>query len=165
MDDFTFDDASVWGTSSAQDPKPPQEPLAGSSSSTFTSPSQNRNDTFGDDDFDFGAPSQNFIPITEDEDDFGDFGDFGDADADSNATAFADDEPSAFTSQDFDNSPIYNEWEALRLDPMPPGPALRSGIGDILRPFWDKFGSNQFLTDEDIRQVGGTNQILVSPER
>lgn len=163
-DDFSFG-ASVWASSS-EAPTVSQADQSEASLPAFTPPPQSdaefQDDAFGDDDFEFDAPIQ-ASASTLGEDDFGDFGDFGDTvEGDTSggfaqSTAFGDDD--AFTSQG------SAKWEALRLDPLPSSSSLKAGIGDFLQPLWDTTDASQFLTEDDIRQVGGLNQILVTPER
>lgn len=167
MDDFGFD-SSVWATPSTQDGTSPRLDEPGSSSFSALSPSASKDrfvedsEAFGDDDFEFSAPVTTLASTAEGEDDdFDDFGDFGDNDS----NAFADAEPASFTTHNLEARPVPQEWEPLRLDPLPSRTELRQGIGDILGPFWDSSDCSQYLTDEDIRQVGGLSQILVTEER
>ena len=57
------------------------------------------------------------------------------------------------------------DWEALRLNPLPSTSNLKRVVEDVLQPVWSSVDVSQFLTDEKLRQVGGLNQTLVTPER
>ncbi|KAH9938365.1 uncharacterized protein B0H18DRAFT_966808 [Fomitopsis serialis] len=56
-----------------------------------------------------------------------------------------------------------SDWEPLRLHPLPSRPELQEQVDHILAPLWASIDDSQ-LTDEDIRQTGGLNQTLVTPE-
>jgi hypothetical protein len=111
---------------------------------------------------DFGA--QNDVSAGEDDDDeFGDFGEFGHADG---------------TTEDIGNSGHFGEptasvagsssswdWEPLQFDPHPSRQTLEAQIEEILGPLWNTDDTSQALTDEDVREVGGLAQVLVTPDR
>ena len=165
MDDFGFE-ASVWATPSTQDSSSSSKNDPGSSTFSVPSPSESdrqfADDAFGeDDDFEFSDPVAG--NVADGGDDFDDFGDFGDGENDT--SAFASAEPASFAIQSFEDSSGFLNWVPLRLDPLPPRTELRQGIGDILRPFWESSDCSRYLTDENIRQVGGLGQILVTQER
>lgn len=158
-DDFNFG-ASVWASGASEEPEPLAGPSSKSNISTFSS--FETEDAFVDTDdvgdFEFGSHIQSSASIPED-DDFGDFGDFGDAvegDSFAQETVLLDDHSFSTSTQD---------WTALRLNPLPSTSSLRKGIGDLLDSIWDTSDALQYLRDENIRQVGGLNQILVTPER
>ncbi|KAI0065936.1 hypothetical protein BV25DRAFT_1610559 [Artomyces pyxidatus] len=112
------------------------------------------------DDFDdFDAPTQTGGG-GDDDDDFGDFGDFGDAE--DAGGGFADD--GAFGEQTGIAGTSSRDWEPLQLDPFPSRSDLEEQIEEILGPLWEDDDLSQVLTDEDIREVGGLSQILVTPE-
>ncbi|THH14388.1 hypothetical protein EW146_g5929 [Bondarzewia mesenterica] len=156
-DDITFG-ASVWATPN-------------NNTTVLSSPIQDDHPSFsrissspvkddGFDDFDsFGTPAD-FASTGGDVDDFGDFGDFGEAqEAES---GFADD--AGFDEQARWAGPSSREWEALRLDPLPSRAGLEGQINNILGPLWATDDLSQAFTDEDIREVGGLNQVLITPE-
>ncbi|EJD01576.1 uncharacterized protein FOMMEDRAFT_126619 [Fomitiporia mediterranea MF3/22] len=164
-DDFSFG-TSIWASSTSETPngKPTSStkelPLA-----AVTPPPQSdadfENDAFGDNDFEFQTPPQPSASMVE-EDDFGDFGDFGEAVEGDVSEGFT--QSSTFTNEDPFTPQSSAGWETLRLDPLPSKPTLKAGIGDILQPLWDTADASEFLTDDNIRQVEGLNQILVTPE-
>ncbi|KAL5530118.1 hypothetical protein ACEPAF_6375 [Sanghuangporus sanghuang] len=158
MDDFDFG-ASIWASSSSKisssEPSAPSFPPSSQSNVKF------QEDAFADDDFEFSAPIQPSDSAGEDND-FGDFGNFGDAIEGEIGEGFARPVPfpdeGAFTPQD------SSDWDALRLRPLPSNKVLKAQIEDILEPLSNDADASEFLTDDDIRQVGGLNQILVTPE-
>ena len=112
------------------------------------------------DDFDeFGLQEE--VSIREDDDDdFGDFGDFGQAED---------------TTEEFGGSSGFKEpeleaaagsdWEPLRFDSHPSRQRLETQIEEVLGPLWSNDDVGEALTDEDVREVGGLAQILVTPDR
>lgn len=112
------------------------------------------------DDFDeFGLQEE--VSIREDDDDdFGDFGDFGQAED---------------TTEEFGGSSGLKEpeleaaagsdWEPLRFDSHPSRQRLETQIEEVLGPLWSNDDLGEALTDEDVREVGGLAQILVTPDR
>jgi DNA-directed RNA polymerase I subunit RPA1 len=98
----------------------------------------------------------------DDDDDFGDFGEFGQAES---------------TTEEIGNSGHFSEpavsvagssswvWEPLHFDPHPSRHTLEAQIEEILGPLWNTDDTSQVLTDEDVREVGGLAQILVTPDR
>ena len=110
---------------------------------------------------DFGTQNDD-SGLGDDEDDFGDFGEFGQAES---------------TSEEIGNSGHFGEpavsvaassswgWEPLHFDPHLSRHTLEAQIEEILGPLWNADDTSQVLTDEDVREVGGLAQILVTPER
>jgi len=152
MDDLGFG-ASVWDT--------PSEPVTISSSSkqplpVILVPSA---DTFDDFD-DFGTPAE--TPSAElADDDFGDFGDFGEV---ADAATSADFEREVGFGEEFRIPGSYKmDWEPLRLDPMPSRTDLEKQVNDILAPIYGSDDISKVTTADDIREVGGIGQILMTP--
>ncbi|EMD40912.1 hypothetical protein CERSUDRAFT_111498 [Gelatoporia subvermispora B] len=154
-DDITFG-ASVWGA-------PDRSPLTIRPVATNieVSPEPSSLDTF--DDFDnFNTPAETIATSRDgDDDDFGDFGDFGDIQEMSDAPAFG--EAVEFSEEVRIPSSSGKEWEPVRLDATPSRLELQEQIDTILGPLWATDDMSR-LTDEDIRQVDGLNQILVTSE-
>jgi Domain of unknown function (DUF5102) len=95
----------------------------------------------------------------EDDDEFGDFGDFGQAEEDVGASGhFNEPAVSVAGSSSWD-------WEPLNFDPRPSRQRLETQIEEVLGPLWNDDDTSQTLTDEDVREVGGLAQILVTPDR
>jgi hypothetical protein len=125
---------------------------------TFPQPSLTVNQF---DDLD-GFGTQKDVSVEDDDDDFGDFGDFGQAED---------------TTEDIGNSSFSEaaasvagpsstwDWEPLQFDPHPSQQELEAQIEEILGPLWDADDTSQALTDEDVREVGGLAQVLVTPDR
>jgi hypothetical protein len=155
-DDFSF--ASVWGAPTT--PSPITAPLAqGLAAPTDFPPSSSSSQ--GDDDFDdFGTARTE--PSDAQDDDFGDFGDFGDAGEMGTAVDFGED--MAFSQEVHITGSLESEWEPLRLDPMPSKADLQRQVEEVLGTIWTN-DISEFTTGEDIRQVEGVSQILVTPER
>ncbi|OCH92153.1 hypothetical protein OBBRIDRAFT_773827 [Obba rivulosa] len=153
-DDITFG-ASVWGA-------PDNSPLTIRPAATsLGSPQPSSLDNF--DDFDsFNTPAETIATSRdEDDDDFGDFGDFGDIQEIGDVPTF--EEAVEFSEEVRIPSSSGKEWEPVRLDPMPSRPDLQAQVDEILEPLWATDDMSQ-LTEEDIRQVEGLNQILVTSE-
>lgn len=112
-----------------------------------------------------GFGTQKDVSAGEDDDDeFGDFGEFGQAedtteDIENSSGHFS--EPAAPAA----GSSSSWEWEPLQFDPHPSQQALEAQIEEILGPLWNSDDTSQALTDEDVRQVGGLAQVLVTPDR
>lgn len=109
---------------------------------------------------DFGTQKDVFAE--DDDDEFGDFGDFGQAEGtteDIGNSGFS--EPTASVAGP---SPQW-DWEPLQFDPHPSQQALEAQIEEILGPLWNTDDTSQALTDEDVREVGGLAQVLVTPDR
>lgn len=157
-DDFGFG-ASVWASSSNTVPSagPSQREETPVFPST-TNISSLTEDAFDDDDF--NAPVES---TTGEDDDFGDFGDFGDAAEGGESSAFS--QTSGFDTGFGQPSIRSDEWSSLRLQPIPSSLRLRDELDVLLDPLWSSNDISQFATNENIRQVGGLNQILVTPER
>lgn len=97
----------------------------------------------------------------DDDDDFGDFGEFGQAEGSEeigDSGHFS--EPAVLVA-----GSSSSDWEPLHLDPHPSRQTLEAQIEEILGPLWNTDDTSQALTDEDVREVGGLAQILVSPDR
>ncbi|KII94931.1 hypothetical protein PLICRDRAFT_98173 [Plicaturopsis crispa FD-325 SS-3] len=186
MDDDAFG-SSVWGTPS-ESPLPPTENLPSfhvdsvfsESTSTFplssdlsaaipafpppdadpfTAPSTSGQ--FDDFDDDFGdAP----VPTAEADDDFGDFGDFGDAQAEDFGSQGGFGEQVGFGEEVRIAGPSEVPWEPLRLDPTPSQELLHDQLDAILAPVWANEDLSTVTTQDDIRQVEGISQILVTAE-
>lgn len=113
-------------------------------------------DTAFDDFDDFGSPADTMGAV-DDTDEFGDFGDFGETEeAGEGFTGFDEQAPVA--------GPSSREWEPLRLNPLPSRKELEEQIEEILDSLWSTDDLSQAFTDEDIREVGGLSQILITPE-
>src|SRR5258707_296941 len=99
----------------------------------------------------------------DDDDDFGEFAEFGQAEAtteDIGKSGYFLDPPvpAAGSSSSCD-------WEPLQFDPHPSRQTLEAQIEEILGPLWNTDDTSRALTDEDVREVGGLAQILVTPDR
>ncbi|KZT72558.1 hypothetical protein DAEQUDRAFT_743608 [Daedalea quercina L-15889] len=157
MEDDAF--GAVWGTPDTSSLAP--KPIA----TTFSSsPSQD-----GFDDFDeFGTPAETIASSAVDgDDDFGDFGDFGEAQDLGEVPAFEEDvgfgEEVRISGPSTHAAAYASDWEPLRLRPLPSRQELQEQVDHILAPLWASIDDSH-LTDEDIRQTGGINQTLVTPE-
>lgn len=175
-DDVTFG-SSVWATpatgpmtlspSSHEDKLPPFDPPA-------SSPTSGQDDQFDDFD-DFGPPADSVQADSAQDDDFGDFGDFGDVEESSVTVVsgsggfegFTDDTGFEDPFQAAGPSTSRRGWTPLQLDPqnLPERSELEEQIEEILEPLWADDDLSEVFTDEDIREVGGINQILITPER
>lgn len=145
MDDYSF--ASVWDSS---DPVVKAEPSTPAfiipQEATIKAGDESLADDFDDD---FDEP----IAVTtaaQDDDDFGDFGDF--------------EETTADTPRSAETTVNYSHWLPLCVDPLRSGIELRRDINEILGPTWvDEMP--ELMTDDDIRDVEGISQVLITPER
>ncbi|KAH9179761.1 hypothetical protein EDB89DRAFT_1923078 [Lactarius sanguifluus] len=114
------------------------------------------------DDFDDFGPQEDVPKHGDDDDEFGDFGEFGQADdateefGGSSGFKETELEPAAGSSS--------WDWEPLRLHPHPSQQILETQIEEILGPLWSSDDLDEALTDEDVREVGGLAQILVTPD-
>ena len=115
-------------------------------------------DGFGSQKYVFGRDDDD----DDDDDDFGDFGDFGQAEGttEENGNSGHFSEPAVSVA-----GPSSWDWEPLHLDPHPSRQTLEAQFEEILGPLWDTDDTSQALTDEDVREVGGLAQILVTPDR
>ncbi|KAF8351601.1 hypothetical protein F5887DRAFT_938291 [Amanita rubescens] len=146
-DDLTFG-TSVWGSSDPVNALPPPTPTT----SFHVDDDLSFDDAQFSDDFDnFATPAES-VGTAEVDDDFGDFGDFGEA-----QQVAAND---SFNDADFGERAYY---QPLELDPLPSGRDLQSRINEILGPSWADNIPNT-LTDDNIREVEGIGQMLVTPE-
>jgi hypothetical protein len=147
---------SMWATAASD-----RVSLSSPDYPTFSQPSLTVNQFDGLDGF--GTQKDAFAG-EDDDDEFGDFGEFGQAEA---------------TTEDIGNSGHFSEpaasvlagpssswdWEPLQIDPHPSRQTLEAQIEEILGPLWNTDDTSQALTDEDVREVGGLAQILVTPDR
>jgi hypothetical protein len=148
-DDFSF--TAIWGAPSDPSPVPsgftkvipPEMDFPESSSSSQ-----------GEDDFDDFGTAPTSTPDVQDDD----FGDFGEAQEMSTPAGFE----TGFGHDVLLARPT--DWEPLRLDPMPSRDDLQIQLDEVLGPIWAD-DISEFTTAEDIRQVEGVSQILVTPER
>jgi len=95
----------------------------------------------------------------DDDDDFGDFGEFGQAEGTEEIG-----DSGHFSEPALVAGSSSWDWEPLHLDPHPSRQTLEAQIEEILGPLWNTDDTSQALTDEDVREVGGLAQILVSPD-
>jgi hypothetical protein len=115
------------------------------------------------DDFDEFGLQEDVSRDEDDDDEFGDFGEFGQVEdttevfRGSNGFKETELEPEAGSSS--------LDWEPLRFDSHPSRQMLETQIEEILGPFWSNDDLGEALTDEDVREVGGLAQILVTPDR
>ena len=152
MDDWG---TSVWDT--------PTEPIdLGLSKPASLSPPPEPSPALDEFD-DFGEPGE---PSSSTQDDFGDdFGDFdGGIQIQADMEAFEGD---IGGFQDTFTTPIPSSttWVPLRLDPLPSSKELSGMVEEILDSVWLLPDAEEVMTGEDIRQVEGLNQVLVTPER
>jgi hypothetical protein len=112
-----------------------------------------------------GFGTQKDIPEHGDDDEFGDFGDFGQAE--DITEEFGDSSNFSDTAMTIPvvAGPSSWDWEPLHFDPHPSRQTLETQIEEILGPLWDDDDTSQALTDEDVREVGGLAQILVTSDR
>lgn len=155
-DDFGFG-ASVWDM-----------PAESSTSKSLTkdklpsdlSASEPNNDFLESfDDKDFDTP----IQLSSEDDDFGDFGGFGEEIHVGTSSGLG--LPMSFSDEEEPDPLGAVDWESLHLDPIPSIPILREQVENLLGPLWAHIDPSQFTNNEDIRQVEGLSQILVTPER
>jgi hypothetical protein len=155
MDDLSFG-SDVWGTTSDAIPPPP--------SSIPTFPTNSSTDDGFDDFDDFGGSEATKTVADAVGDDFGDFGDFG--------------EPQMGISSGYEAGQSFEEdipiagpsiptadWEPLRLHPPPSKDDIRRQVEALIAPLWADENIAGSMTDDDIRQVEGLKQILVTSER
>ena len=158
-DDFSL--SSIWGAPTDPAPIPSLKSitLAPPLDDFPPAPSSSQGEADGDDDFDDFGTAPSGAP-SEIDDDFGDFGDFGEAEASGTPADFGD-----FGQLPTAGSPIPDSgWEALKLDPLPSRTDLRSQLDNVLGPVLDD-DISEYTTGEDVRQVEGLSQILVTAER
>ncbi|KAF8528791.1 hypothetical protein BU17DRAFT_73085 [Hysterangium stoloniferum] len=147
MDDWG---TSVWDTSEPTDHKTTFDGLSLSPFPAPSEPAVSRVPPF-DENSDFGEVVQ---PVGDD--DFGD--DFGDFD-DGENMVFDESDLGGFT---FAPPPLAT-WEPLRLDPFPSPGELAEQVQSVLSNVWPLSDAEELMTSEDIRQVEGANQVLVTP--
>ncbi|KAH7887575.1 hypothetical protein F5I97DRAFT_1861378 [Phlebopus sp. FC_14] len=155
-DDFGFE-SSVWAAST--DPLrsinlPSAPPLTTSS----PAPSHDHYDDFDD----FHTPPQTQNPSVAQDDDFADFGDFGDVQESDDPFTFDEADPN-MREEDAPADSSQRTWNPLRLSPLPSKEDLSLQIEETLGPVWSH-GLPGLTSDEDIRQVGGIGQILITQE-
>ncbi|KZT29264.1 hypothetical protein NEOLEDRAFT_1214603 [Neolentinus lepideus HHB14362 ss-1] len=163
MEDDLFG-SSVWGVSTSGPAPILTSPRKGEEDfPTFYDPPTTEDESA--DDFDeFGTAPQSAVELEAQDDDFGDFGDFGDVQTSDTVEAF--DEEVAFVEEPQPQvvPSGSDNWQPLQLDPLPDKEELEEQVDRILRPLWANDDFRQVLTDEDVRQAEGLNQILVTPE-
>jgi hypothetical protein len=147
-DDLTFG-TSVWAAS---------EPLNTNSIIRSDPPPPNFDDTISEDFDDFGALDE--APGTDLKED--DFGDFGDADV---GLTLAFSEAVGFEEDMRIPGPSSQSWRPLQLDPFPSRPSLEKELNETLGPLWNYEDISVVTTDEAIREVEGSAQILISQSR
>lgn len=171
-DDFGFGTA-IWATSStdattSQAVDRPHEPVFPSFNGTSKEQSlvAGTNPFEYSDDFNFASSSEHITNM--DDDDFGEFGDFDEGDGTGALGTFVQD--GAFEDTTLQDRPVASgstttDWFALQLDPFPSSSVLRENVEQTLHPLWERINMDVHLSDDDIRQVGGLSQVLVTPER
>lgn len=162
MDDEFDLGSSVWTTSipstSSSSKLNKSYPKITSTTSSLSQPE----DEFDDDD---GFDEPITVPASAEDDDFGDFGDFGDfRDPVESIDSTGFTQPLEFSADEDFHSQSSTEWNALHLYPQPSHSTLREEVDVLLHPLWLRSDASQFLTQENIRQVEGLNQILVTSE-
>src|SRR6266404_721192 len=114
-------------------------------------------------DFDEFGHQEDVSKHEDDDDEFGDFGEFGQAEDMTgefgNSSAFEEREPKPAAGS------LSWDWEPLRFDSYTSRQILETQIEEILGPLWSSDDLDDALTDEDVREVGGLAQILVTPDR
>jgi len=114
------------------------------------------------DDFDDFGLQADVSKRDDDDDEFGDFGDFGQVE---DATEeFGGSSGFKETELEPAAGPSSCGWEPLRFDSNPSRQTLETYIEEILGPLWSNDNLSEVLTDEDVREVGGLAQILVTPD-
>jgi len=114
------------------------------------------------DDFDDFGLQADVSKRDDDDDEFGDFGDFGQVE---DATEeFGGSSGFKETELEPAAGPSSCDWEPLRFDSNPSRQTLETYIEEILGPLWSNDNLSEVLTDEDVREVGGLAQILVTPD-
>jgi hypothetical protein len=109
-----------------------------------------------------GFGTQGDAAAQGDDDEFGDFGEFGQAE--DTTEEFADSSRRlSVPIPVMDSSPWDRELH--HFDPQQSRSMLEAQIEEILGPLWDCDDLSEALTDEDVREVGGVVQILVTPDR
>jgi len=142
--------SSVWATSTSD-----VMPLSSPDYPTFPPASFTVNRFDG---FDGFETQKDVSGNDEDDDEFGDFGEFGQAEEDVGASGHFN-EPAVSVA----GSSSWS-WEPLSFDPHPSRQRLETQIEEVLGPLWNDDDTSQTLTDEDVREVGGLAQILVTPD-
>lgn len=117
------------------------------------------------DDFDeFGDDKEVQPAQSMEEDDFGDFGDFAeDTVAPDEGGQY--DSGFGFADSDLQTTALRNEWNPLRLDPVPDTIDLTEQVQELLSGVVQGPDIDAMLTGEGIRQIESTTQLLVSPDR
>lgn len=100
----------------------------------------------------------------DDDDEFGDFGDFGQAEGTTEDIGNSSGHFSEPAASGAGSSSSW-DWEPLQFDPHPSRQTLEAQIEEILGPLWNADDTSQTLTDEDVREVGGLAQVLITPDR
>ncbi|TFK55559.1 hypothetical protein OE88DRAFT_1651930 [Heliocybe sulcata] len=163
MEDDLFG-TSVWGASTSApapiltSPRKEDEELP-----AFSEPPTTEDESADDFD-DFGTAPQSAVEQEAEDDDFGDFGDFGDVQESGTVEAFGEEVGFVEEASSQAVPPKSDGWQPLQLDPRPSREELEESVDFLLRPLWANDDFRQVLTDEDLRQAEGLNQILVTPE-
>ena len=117
------------------------------------------------DDFDEFGLQANVSKHEDDDDEFGDFGDFGQVEDDTEEFGGSSGFKEAELETAAGPSSLDWDWEPLHFESHPSRQTLETQIEEILGPLWSKDDLSEALTDEDVREVGGLAQILVTPDR
>ncbi|KAH9943304.1 uncharacterized protein BXZ73DRAFT_40438 [Epithele typhae] len=159
-DDITFG-ASVWG---APDDVPPPLTLKPPTLAPSPGPSTAQDDF---DDFDsFRTPAETIAGSGDEgeDDDFGDFGDFEETAQLPITPGFSSFGEMQYSEPESIAGPSMSiDWKPLQVAPLPRRDELQEQVDDILGPLWAQDDTSS-LTEEPIREVGGLNQTLVTPQ-
>ncbi|CDO76549.1 hypothetical protein BN946_scf184982.g8 [Trametes cinnabarina] len=156
-DDIAFT-TTVWGAPTDSVP-----PLAVKPPAFTASPGPSTQDDF--DDFDnFRTPAETISGSGDDgEDDFGDFGDTEQMPV--TRSGFSSFGAATYEEPEVIGGPSYTaDWKPLHTSPLPSRDALQEQVDGILGPLWAHDDASR-ITDEEIREVGGLSQTLITPER
>ena len=148
---------SIWDTPS--DPTPSIPPLGKLDHPTFPAAEPPPVPLYDFDDL--GAASQ---PVPDDDD----FGEFGDSQEGGQGLSFDDGDSGVFREVDripVELAPTSPTWEPLRLHPLPPPVELAQHVQEVLEPIWARVSPEEIMTSQDIRQVEGLGQVLVTADR
>lgn len=164
MEDDLALGASVWGSTDSPMPTPTPHLPQTLDAPPLISPAPSASESIDDFD-DFGTPAETIAASGDEMDDeFGDFGDFGDAGGQEGFGSTVFDESAFVEEPQPIAGPSRGNIEPLRLIPYPPREELERQIDELLHPLWDDV-TPDMTHDWPIRQVGGLNQILITPER
>ncbi|KAI0082412.1 hypothetical protein K474DRAFT_1579855, partial [Panus rudis PR-1116 ss-1] len=158
-DDLTFGTA-VWG---ANDPTIPS-PVTTLQPPTFPPPpALTPQDSLNNDDFDdFGTPAETVAG--DDDDEFGDFGEFGETvEAGPSGSALSLNESAFQAEPQLVFAGLSRDWTPLQIDLIPMREQIEEKVQELLGAILPKVDPNPYY-DPPIRQVGGRNQVLITPE-